>query len=314
MANTSGTSTFNLDFNEIAEEAYERCGIEMRTGYQLRTARRSLNLITMDWASRGINLWTVEEGEIPLVAGQVAYPLPVDTIDLLDHVVRQNQGTTNQIDISITRISGSTYLQIPNKLANGRPIQLYVNRQSGMTNLTNATVLGNGSNGIVTGISATDTNIQVNSTVDLAASGYIQVGAETIYYTSIANNQLQLCARGQNNTTAAIHASGATIYQQNLPTVSVWPTPSDGGDYTLVYWRMRRVQDTGSGTQVEDIPFRFLPCMIAALAYQLAVKNPEAADRVQLLKQMYDEAWLVASQEDREKASLRLVPRQMFWN
>jgi hypothetical protein len=77
---------------------------------------------------------------------------------------------------------------------------------------------------------------------------------------------------------------------------------------------MRRVQDTGSGTQVEDIPFRFLPCMIAALAYQLSVKNPEAQNRVQMLKQMYDEAWLVASQEDREKASLRLVPRQMFWN
>jgi hypothetical protein len=311
MANTSGTSSFNLDFNEIAEEAYERCGIEMRTGYQLRTARRSLNLITMDWASRGINLWTVEEGEIPLVVGQVAYPLPVDTIDLLDHVIRQNQGTTNQIDISITRISGSTYLQIPNKLANGRPIQLYVNRQSGMTNLTTAVLVGNGT---TTGLNATDTNIEVSSTADLAASGYIQIGAETIYYTSIANNQLQLCARGQNNTTATSHATGAVISQQNLPTVSVWPTPNDGGDYTLVYWRMRRVQDTGSGTQVEDVPFRFLPCMIAALAYQLAVKNPEAQNRVQMLKQMYDEAWLTASQEDREKASLRLVPRQMFWN
>jgi len=314
MANTSGTSTFNLDFNEIAEEAYERCGIEMRTGYQLRTARRSLNLITMDWASRGINLWTVEEGEIPLVVGQVAYPLPVDTIDLLDHVIRQNQGTQNQIDISITRISGVTYLQVPNKLAQGRPIQLYVNRQSGMTNLSDALVVGNGTNGTITGISATDTNIQVNSTADLAASGYIKIDAETIYYTSIANNQLQLCARAQNNTTATSHAAGATIYQQNLPTVSVWPTPNDGGNYTLVYWRMRRVQDTGSGTQVEDVPFRFLPCLIAALSYQLAVKNPEAMDRVQMLKQMYDEAWLTASQEDREKASLRLVPRQMFWN
>lgn len=311
MANTSGTSSFNLDFNEIAEEAYERCGIEMRTGYQLRTARRSLNLITMDWASRGINLWTVEEGEIPLIAGQVAYPLPVDTIDLLDHVVRQNQGTTNQIDISITRISGSTYLQIPNKLANGRPIQLYVNRQSGMTNLTTALLVGNGT---VSGLTATDTNIELNTTVGLAASGYIRIGSETIYYTSIASNQLQLCARGQNNTTAAIHTAGDAIYQQNLPTVSVWPTPNDGGNYTLVYWRMRRVQDTGSGTQVEDIPFRFLPCMIAALAYQLSVKNPEAQNRVQMLKQMYDEAWLTASQEDREKASLRLVPRQMFFN
>lgn len=311
MAYTSGESTFNLDFNEIAEEAYERCGIEMRTGYQLRTARRSLNLITIDWASRGINLWTVEEGEIPLIAGQVAYPLPVDTIDLLDHVVRQNQGTTNQTDISITRISAVTYLQIPNKLANGRPIQLYINRQSGMTNLTTALLVGNGT---VLGLTATDTNIELNTTVGLAASGYIRIGSETIYYTSIASNQLQLCARGQNNTTAAIHTAGDAIYQQNLPTVSVWPTPDNGGDYTLVYWRMRRLQDTGSGTQVEDIPFRFLPCMVAALAYQLSVKNPEAQNRVQMLKQMYDEAWLTASQEDREKASLRLVPRQMFFS
>jgi hypothetical protein len=180
-----------------------------------------------------------------------------------------------------------------------------------MTNLTSAILVGNGT---TTGISATDTNIEVTSTVGLAASGYIRISSETIYYTSIANNQLQLCARGQNNTTAVYHTAGDEIEQQNLPTVSVWPTPNDGGDYTLVYWRMRRVQDTGAGTQVEDIPFRFLPCMIAALAYQLAVKNPESQDRIQMLKQMYDEAWLTASQEDREKASLRLVPRQMFWN
>jgi hypothetical protein len=164
MAYTSGTTEFNLPFNEMAEEAYERCGIEMRTGYQLRTARRSLNLMTIEWANRGINLWTVEEGEIQLVTGQVSYPLPVDTIDLLDHVIRRNQGTINQIDISITRISETSYLQIPNKLAQGQPIQVFINRQTGETNVTTATLVGNGT---TANISATDTTIEVSTAVDL---------------------------------------------------------------------------------------------------------------------------------------------------
>jgi hypothetical protein len=308
---TSGTTDFNLPFNEMAEEAYERCGIEMRTGYQLRTARRSLNLMTMEWANRGINLWTIEEGEIPLVTGQVAYPLPDDTIDLLDHVIRQNQGTVNQTDINITRISSTTYLQVPNKLAQGRPIQLFINRQTAQTNATTAVLVGNGT---TANINSTDTTIQVSSTADLGASGYIQIDNETIYYTNILGNLLQLCARGQNGTTAASHTAGAAIYTKNLNSVSVWPTPDAGGSpYTLVYWRMRRIQDAGGGTSVQDVPFRLVPALVAGLSYHLAVKNPEAMDKVPLLKQMYDEAWLTASTEDREKASLRLAPRQMFW-
>ena len=303
---TSGTTSFNLPFNEIAEEAYERCGIEMRSGYQLRTARRSLNLLTIEWANRGINLWTIEEGEIQLVTGQVKYPLPADTIDLLDHVIRQNQGTANQIDISITRISASTYLQIPNKLAQGRPIQIWMDRQTGLNNPTTAVLDG--------GITSTATTIDVSSTVPLAASGFIQIGSETISYTNIVGNQLQLCNRGQNNTTAAAHLTGVAITNQNLPSVNLWLAPDAGGSpYTLVYWRMRRVMDAGGGTSVADIPFRFLPCLVAGLSYHLAVKNPESQDRVQMLKQAYEEQWLVASQEDREKASLRLVPRQLFW-
>ena len=303
---TSGTTSFNLPFNEIAEEAYERCGIEMRSGYQLRTARRSLNLLTIEWANRGINLWTIEEGEIQLVTGQVKYPLPADTIDLLDHVIRQNQGTANQIDISINRISASTYLQIPNKLAQGRPIQIWIDRQTGLNNPTTAVLDG--------GITSTATTIDVSSTVPLAASGFIQIGSETISYTSIVGNQLQLCNRGQNNTTAAAHLTGVAITNQNLPSVNLWLAPDAGGSpYTLVYWRMRRVMDAGGGTSVADIPFRFLPCLVAGLSYHLAVKNPESQDRVQMLKQAYEEQWLVASQEDREKASLRLVPRQLFW-
>ena len=302
---TSGTSSFNLSFNEIAEECYERCGVEMRSGYQLRTARRSMNLMTIEWANRGINLWTIEQGEIPLVQGQVAYPLPAGTIDLLDHVIRQNQTTQNQIDINITRISESTYASIPNKLSQGRPIQVWINRQTNATYDAGITLSST--------ITATDTSITVSDGSALGAAGYIQIDSEQIYYTSILGNTLQLCNRGQNNTTAASHTAGSAISVVNSTTINIWPTANAGGSYTFVYWRMRRIQDAGTGTKTEDIPFRFLPCLIAGLSYYLAIKIPEAADRVAMLKSQYNEQWTLAADEDREKASLRLAPRQMFF-
>jgi len=302
---TSGTATFNLTFNEIAEECYERCGVEMRSGYQLRTARRSMNLMTIEWANKGINLWTIEQGEIPLVQGQVAYPLPANTIDLLDHVIRQNQGTLNQQDINITRISESTYSTIPNKLAQGRPIQVWINRQTNASYTTSVTLSSS--------INATDTSITVSNASSLGGAGYIQIDNEQIYFTSVLGNVLQLCNRGQNDTTAASHTAGAVISVVNSTTINLWPTANAGGSYTFVYWRMRRIQDAGSGTKTEDIPFRFLPCLIAGLSYYLSVKIPEAADRVAMLKAQYDEQWSLAADEDREKASLRLAPRQMFF-
>lgn len=228
---TTGTSTFNLDITEIVEEAYERAGLELRSGYDLRTARRSLNLMSIEWANKGINLWTVEQGSIPLLTGVATYDLPADTIDLIEHVTRQNN-----IDININRISVSTYATIPNKNSSGRPIQLYINRQSGASYP-------------VTGV--------------------------------------------------------------NYPKVTVWPVPPDTS-YTLVYWRLRRIQDVGSGVETVDIPFRFLPALVAGLAYYIAMKNPEVTDRVVMLKQIYDETFQNAADEDREKASIRAVPRQYF--
>jgi hypothetical protein len=237
---TSGTATFNLELKDIIEEAFERCGAELRTGYDLRTARRSMNLLFADWANRGINLWTVEEGQISLVQGQETYNLPVDTVDLLEHVIRTDAGSTsNQSDLTISRISVSTYATIPNKLTQGRPIQVWINRQSG-----------------------------------------------------------------------AVTPTGA-----NPPTINVWPTPDNAQPYTFVYWRLRRIQDAGvGGTATQDIPFRFLPCLTAGLSYYLALKIPDALPRLQVLKDMYDEAWELAAGEDREKAPDRLVPRQMFIN
>ena len=134
MPYTTSTTAFNPTLNDIVEEAFERCGLELRSGYDFRTARRSLNLLITEWANRGINLWTIEQGTIPLVQGTITYDLPIDTVDLLEHVIRTYPGSqANQTDININRISVSTYATIPNKLTQGRPIQVWVNRRSGQT-------------------------------------------------------------------------------------------------------------------------------------------------------------------------------------
>jgi hypothetical protein len=134
MPVTTSTTSFNPALNELLEEAFERCGVEMRTGYHFKTGRRSLNLLLTEWANRGINLWTIEQGQIPLVQGTITYDLPNDTVDLLEHVIRTNPGSIgNQTDINISRISVSTYSTIPNKITQGRPIQVWVNRRSGQT-------------------------------------------------------------------------------------------------------------------------------------------------------------------------------------
>ena len=225
----SGTTAFNLDLTEIVEEAFERAGSEMRTGYDLRTARRSLNLLFADWANRGLNMWTFEQGTIPLVQGTATYNLPADTVDLMEHVIRTGAGNAStQADLTITRISVSTYATIPNKLQQARPIQVWIQR--------------------------------------------------------LVDN----------------------------PTITVWPVPDNSQTYTFVYWRLRRIDDAGTGVNTMDVPFRFLPCMVAGLAYYLALKVPGGAERLPVLKQQYDEAWELASTEDREKASVRFVPRQMY--
>lgn len=309
MASTSGLSVFNLDLNDLVEEAFERCGKELRTGYDLRTARRSLNLLTIEWANRGINLWTVEQGQIVMNTGQAIYPIPVDTIDLLDTVVRTNNGQgNNQIDINITRISESTYITIPNKNANGRPIQVYVNRQSGNVSKLPQAVLA-------AGISSTDTTITLADASQLPTQGFVNIGAETIGYQNIVGNQILNAWRAQNGTAASAHALGAQVFTNNLPCINVWPTPNSPGDqYTFVYYRLRRMQDAGSGTSIQDIPFRLVTALVAGLAYNLSVKLSEVDPaRIGMLKADYEQQWQLASDEDREKAAIRFVPRVLFY-
>jgi hypothetical protein len=225
---TSGTTAFAPDFTEIAEEAYERAGGELRSGYDLHTARRSLNLLTIEWQNRGLNLWTIASGTIAMVTGTATYNLPADTIDLIDQVIRTGAGVAStQNDLTISRMSPSEYAAIPNKLIRGRPIKVWIDRQ-------------------------------------VAA-----------------------------------------------PTVTFWPIPSST-DYTFVYWRMRRIEDAGNGVETPDVNFRFLPALVAGLAYYMAMKIPEGIPRLPVLKGMYDESFMYATEEDRIKTPARFVPRPRY--
>lgn len=302
---TTGSTLFNMEFTEIAEEAWERAGRELRSGYDLRTARRSMNLMTIEWANRGLNMWTIEEGVINLTPGQSTYALPSDTIDLLDHVIRTGANSAStQADLTITRISVSTYATIPNKLTQARPIQVWIQRLSGQTNPTSSTLSGT--------ITSTATTITLDSVVGLAGAGFIRLDTEDIYYTYISGNTLGGVFRGQNNTTAASHTSGAAVYVPQFPAVTVWPTPDNSTSYQFVYWRLRRIQDAGNGVETADMNFRFYPALVAGLAYNIAIKVPELMPRIDMLKGIYDEQFNLAAGEDHEKAALRLVPRQSF--
>lgn len=219
---TSGAAAFNLDLQEIVEEAGERCGFEVRTGYDFATARRSLNLMLADWANRGLNMWTFEQLSLPLVSGQADYDLPEDTVDLMDVVLRTGTGISQQ-DLVINRIALPQYASTPNKNVVGRPTQFYMQRLA-------------------------------------------------------------------------------------VPKVTLWPVPGPSPVYTLVYWRLRRIQDAGGGVNNQDVPFRFLPALVAGLAYHLALKVPGGLERLPVLKTQYDEAMQMAMDEDRNKTSLRLVP------
>lgn len=233
---TSNATTFLPDVGELVEEAYERAGLTLRSGYDLRTARRSIDLMMLEWQNRGINLWTVEElkydslgtglGTETLVEGDSTYDLRPNTIAVLEVLLRENDGNAStQVDYELNRISRDAHASIPTKLTKGRPSECYIDRKQ------------------------------------------------------------------------------ATV------TLNLWPVPDSSTKYKLVYYRVRRVEDSGpGGTYDADVPDRFWPALVSGLAYNISLKRPESTDRVQMLKQLYEEQFALAASEDREKANLRFYP------
>ena len=220
------TNTFNLNIGEIVEEAYERAGLEARTGYDYRTARRSIDMMMLEWQNRGINLWTIESGTETCVADTSTYTLADDTIDLMEAHMRLDAGdSSNQTDYQLTRISTTMYADIPNKLSTGQPTQIWIQRLT------------------------------------------------------------------------------------TTPQFTLWPVPDDTQTYTVAFFRIRQIYDSGEpGSNNMDVPKRFIPALVSGLAYYIAMKKPEATERLPFLKQEYEEQWRLASEEDRVKAAFRFVP------
>ena len=216
---TSGSRDFNLDVGEIIEEAYERCGLVVRTGYDAKTARRSLNLMFADWANRGINLWTVKEGTVTLTQGQATETLATSVVDVLEVVLRRG-GT----DYEIERISRGEYVTLPNKTTQGRPSQYWLNKQI-------------------------------------------------------------------------------------APIINLWATPENSTDQ-LIYYYLQRIEDADALVNTTDMPFRFYPCMVAGLAYYIAMKR--TPERIQLLKAVYEEEFQRAADEDEDRVPLKLQPSMRY--
>lgn len=220
---TSGTTSFEPEIRELIEEAYEQAGIELRSGYDFRTAMRSINLMLLEWQNKGLNFWSVEGGTLSLSAGTATYNLPTDTVDILSQVLRTGTGTS-QVDYNCQRVSFAEYSNLSNKNLAGRPTQVWV--------------------------------------------------ARTL-----------------------------------APQVTFWPVPDATVSYTFAYYRMRRLEDAGGATATADLPTRFLPAFCAGLAFHLAKKRPELTPRVQALKDHYEELYTIAAGEDRDRSTLRIVPR-----
>ena len=223
---TSETYTFDLDLGDAIEEAFELAGLELRSGYDYKTARRSINLLMLEWQNRGLNLWTVEFAKQTLTSGTFTYPLTEDKLDIVEAFVRTDDGnTTSQYDQTLTRISGSQYAHLSNKLTTGKPLQFWLEKKP-------------------TGIS-----------------------------------------------------------------FNLWPVPDARQTYDLGFYYMRRVQDAGSPASFNmSVPSRYLPCLVSGIAYQLCLKYSESNSKAPIMKAEYESQWTLASDADREKASIYVSP------
>jgi hypothetical protein len=297
---TSGTTAFDLQIDDIVEEAYERCGLRTNSGYDIRSARRSLNLLFSEWGNRGIHLWKVKLNQIIFTAGVATYSVPTQVNDVLEAYISSTGAANGTLSSALT---------------------------------------------------SSATTISLTDASGFASSGTIQIGLEFITYTGKSSNDLTGATRGARGSTAVAHASGVVVQnisgqatadtndialtkidrsaysalpnklstgqpsqyyvdRQTQPTISVYLAPDASTFTTLKYYSINRIEDAGAYTNNPDVPFRFLPCMCSGLAYYLAQKK--APDRIQLLKQLYEDELLRALNEDGSRTSVYISPQTYF--
>ena len=218
---SSGTQTFDLNLNEVVEDAYELCGLVATTGSDYRSARRSLDMMFIEWANRGTNFWTLHENQTALAAGQQTVDLDPNVLDIIEHYTRLNDGEPGQTDLHLKRIGVDDWANLPNKNSRGRPVNIWVEKT------------------------------------------------------------------------------------KEFPVLHLWPVPTK--PYTLVWHELIRIEDTGNNPADNlDVPWRFIPAMVAGLAVRVAEKR--APERLQILFVKETTTWDDAVASDRERRATRFSP------
>tara|TARA_R100000655_G_scaffold23962_1_gene48133 strand:+ start:1000 stop:1899 length:900 start_codon:yes stop_codon:yes gene_type:complete len=290
---TSGSSDFNLDMAEITEEAFERCGLELRTGYDAKTARRSLNLVFADWANRGLNLWTVEQvtqtlANLSTSSGISTYPIGAITMTVAD---------SSSFSVGET-ITGGTSGSTASVITKPTSTTFTITIPSG--DFTASETITGSSSSATTTVSANPSLTDAQSTVDLL---------EVVIRRDNTDINVSRISRAEYlnipNKTQQGRPTQYFVDRLITPTINLWPTPENSTDQ-LIFYRVKRIQDADAGTNNPDVPFRFLPCLVAGLAYHLAVKK--SPQRIGVLKDIYEEEFARAAAEDGERTALRLVP------
>tara|TARA_R100000656_G_scaffold31318_1_gene27336 strand:+ start:920 stop:1822 length:903 start_codon:yes stop_codon:yes gene_type:complete len=290
---TSGSSDFNLDAAEIIEEAFERCGLEFRTGYDARTARRSLNLLFADWANRGVHLWKVEQ--VTQTLAQLSTSSAIDTYPAGTITATVGASTNLSVGETITGGSSGTTASVITK-----PTSTTITITVPSGSFTAGETITGSSSAASTTISSDPSLADVQSTIDVLSA---------VIRRDSVDQQISAIGRAEYlhipNKTTQGRASQFFFDRQITSTIKIWEVPENSTDQ-LVYDRFIRIQDVDASVNTADIPFRFLPCLVSGLAYQLGLKR--APQLLPVLKAVYDEDLQNALLEDREKVAYSIVP------
>ena len=296
---SSGSRDFELDVAEYVEEAFERCGLEVRTGYDLQSARRSLNILFADWANRGLNRWTMPQESITLASGIAEYPLGTLTMTVAASgnfsVGETITGGTSSATASITSKPSATSMAIT--IPSGT--------------FSSGETLTGGTSSATTTLSSAVSFEDVQSSIDVLSAVIRQnSGTSNQADTSISRISRDTFINISNKRSTST-PSQYYVDRQITPKIKLWPTPNSSA-LLLVFDRMRRIEDVDTMTNTADVPFRFYPCLTAGLAYYLSMKRAPALTK--MMKAVYEEEFERAAAEDRDRTSLSLTPSSTYYN
>jgi hypothetical protein len=297
---TSGTTVFDLQIDDIIEEAYERCGLRTNSGNDIRSARRSLNLLFSEWGNRGVHLWKVNLNQIIFTAGVATYSVPTQVNDVLEAYISSSGAINGTLNTALTNVATSVVLTDATGFASSGTVQIgleFITYTGKSTNtLTGATRGALGSLAVAHAAGVPVQNITGQGTSSTQDVSLTKIDRSA--YSALPNK----LATGQ--------PSQYYVNRQTQPTISVYLAPDASTYTTLKYYSIDRIEDAGAFTNNADVPFRFLPCMCSGLAYYLSQKR--APDRIQLLKQLYEDELLRALNEDGSRTSVYISPQTYF--